>query len=445
MNLNIELLKITDKITYSDIFHFPTIVELEEKINSTVDKTVYSKIENLSDSYLDILKDSTQKDKIKKYHPKNILLTGATGFLGMHILNEFIQNERGKIYCIIRNEPGITARTKLYQKLNYYFGDKYNDLIDNRIFAVTGDITKPGFGLNQEDLLKMSNSINIVVHSAANVSHFGNYRDFYDTNVKSVKYIINFCNSFHKKLYHISTISVSGEKLDTSYLAHTPIQQHDIVFNESSLYVGQILDNVYAHSKFDAEHYVLDAISKGLDGYILRMGHLMPRYKDGIFQENLLDNHIANQIISLIKIGNAPNYLLKQPLEITPIDFAASAVYKLITHPSNSNRVFHIYNHNTISVEKYIKIFKKMNININVLPEQDFQNVIKSILKDDDSKNLLNNLINDFDKDLHFHYNSDIMISSNFTINYLRKINFKWPKISDKYLIRFINLLKKVI
>ena len=444
MNLNVELLKITNRMNYSDIFRFPTIAEQEEKINSSVDTLMFSKIENLSDNYVHVLKNNKNKDKIKTWHPRNILLTGGTGFLGVHILEEFIKNEIGNVYCIVREEPGLTAKAKLHQKLNYYFGNKYDDLIGKRIFAVIGNITKPGFGLNQDELLELANSIDVVINSAARVAHYGNYDDFYNANVKSVRYIIDFCSSFNKKLYHISTTGVSGVNLDLSYLSYGK-NKNAVIFDESSLYVGQLLDNVYTRSKFEAESYVLNAIARGVDGYILRMGNLMPRFRDGVFQENVLDNAFINKLASFAKIGVIPDYLVKSPLEFTPVDYAAKAVCKLITHPSYRNRVFHLYNYKTISTGKFLKLLKKANYNVEILNENKFKERVNKIIQDDNSNNLLNNLLNDFNRDLHLDYNNDIIIMSNFTIKYLRKMHFKWPKISNKYLIRFINLLKRVI
>lgn len=443
MHLNVELQEISSKLTYSDIFRFPTIAELEEKINSNINKPLFNKIENLSDNYTQILKNCTKMKELKKWRPKNILLTGSTGFLGIHILEQFIKHEKGIIYCIVRNEPGLTARTKLYQKLNFYFGSKYDHLIDKRIFAITGDITKPGFGINQEDLLKLANTIDIVVHCAANVSHFGNYSDFYKTNVTSVKYIVDFCNSFSKKLYHVSTMSVSGRKLDSSY----PLvgKKSQIIFDESCLYIGQNLDNVYTRSKFEAENYILTAISNGLDAYILRMGNLMPRFKDGVFQENFTDNAFINSLASFIKLGMIPDYLKDEILEFTPIDYVASATYKIITHPTNTNRIFHLYNQNYIPIAKCLKVLRKLNFKIDILPEKEFKENVSKILRDEESKNLLNALMNNLNSDLHLDYKTDIIIKSDFTIKYLKKLFFKWPKITNKYLIRFINLLKKVI
>jgi len=98
MNLNVEFQKISNKITYQDIFRFPTICELEEIIESNDKKSMFSKVQNLPDSFIDILSDSQKREKIKKYYPKNILLTGSTGFLGIHILEELLRLEDTNIY-----------------------------------------------------------------------------------------------------------------------------------------------------------------------------------------------------------------------------------------------------------------------------------------------------------------------------------------------------------
>ncbi len=444
MNLNLELQKISGDISYSDIFHFSTVADLEERIKSkNTSELLLKKIDNLSDSYLEILNNSTKRDKIKEYTPKNVLITGCTGFLGIHILREFIEHENGNIYCIVREQPGLTARARLHQKLNYYFGNKYDDLLDKRIFAITGDITEPGFGLNQEQLLVLANSTDIVINSAARVAHFGNYNDFYNSNVTSVKYMIDFCKTFNKKFYHISTISVGGLKMDLSYPSNKKKQK--IEFDESSFYIGQSLDNVYANTKFKAEQYILEAMAEGLDAHIFRMGHLMPRYSDGVFQENILNNAVTNRIMSLVKIGIVPENLLENPLEFTPVDCAAKAIYKLIKHSTNKNRVFILINHNTIPALKLIRIARKMNLPITVLPTEEFSKEIKHILNDEKRKHVLKYLMTDFDKNFHLNYNTGIKIKSDFTIKYLKKLHFKWPKISRRYLINFTNLLMGVI
>ncbi len=446
MNLNIELKSITDSISYADIFKFPTISELIKKSKSKDEEYDFKYLEKNYDKYSDLLNLNNKVPKLfsLKYKSSgNILLTGATGFLGMHVIDSYIKNEHGNIYCLVREEPGLTSQAKLHQKLNYYFGTKYDKLIGKRIFAITGDICKPGFGLSQNELLNLSNNIDIVINTAARVLHYGVYSDFYNTNVKSVKHAIDFCKSFEKKLYHISTLSVSGNGIDSTAIKQN--MQNKSYFKESSLYIGQSLENVYIRSKFEAECLVLDSILEGLDAYILRVGNLMPRFKDGIFQDNVTENAFINRMTSFAQIGAIPEYIKDEYLEFTPIDLTANSIIKLITHPNSNNRIFHLFNNNHIYLDKCMKYFKMLNPDFKILTDDEFKKLIKSILNNKKKKELLSSLMNDLDKNLRLMYQTDISIKSDVTIKYLSKIGFSWPKISDKYLTRFINLLRSVI
>ena len=175
------------------------------------------------------------------------------------------------------------------------------------------------------------------------------------------------------------------------------------------------------------------------------MGNLMPRYRDGKFQENISDNEFINKVVSFIKMGIIPDYLTNYHLEFTPVDYAAKAICKIITNYTKTNRVFHLYNTKTVPTYKCLKLLSKLGYNINILTEKDFVNKINKMLKNDDSKKLINYLLNDFDKNTHIDYKTNIDVKSSFSKKYLRKMFFFWPKISKKYLMRFFDILKEVM
>ena len=446
MNLNIELKNITNTISYADIFKFPTISELIKKSKNQDENYDFNYMEKNYEKYKQILNSNSKIPRIfdLKYNScGNILLTGATGFLGIHILDNFLRNEKGIAYCIVREEPGLTSQAKLYQKLNYYFGDKYNKLIGTRIIAITGNISKAGFGLNQDKIIELANNVNTVINTAARVTHYGNYSEFYNSNVRSVKNLIDFCSSFNKKLYHISTISVSGNALESASIKQSFNKTK--YFDETNLYIGQSLENVYVRSKFEAECLVLDAILNGLDGYIMRVGNLMPRLRDGIFQENINDNAFINRIVGFIKLGTIPDYIKDEYLEFTPVDTISNAIIKIITHPHANNKIFHLFNHNHVYINKCVKYFSELNKDLKIVTEAEFKKYVKSALNSKKQKEILNNLINDLDSDLHLLYKTDIIIKSEITKKYLSKLGFVWPKISDKYMKKFIELLRRNI
>ena len=443
MNLNMELSKITDKITYQDIFHNPTVSDLEKIIKSDKKDELFKKVEDIPEGVMYVLNKSKKLERIKKSHSKNILLTGATGFLGVHILEELLRIDNTNIYCIIRSEPGLTSENKLIQKLDFYFDGNYKDLINKRIFILTGDTNEPNFGLNQDDLIKVIDNTDIVINSAANVSHYGKYENFYKSNVLSVKHMIAFCRNFNKKFYHISTTGVAGISLDSSYLSYK--KNNKIIFDESNLYIGQNPETVYSYSKFEAEIQVLTAINNGLDGYILRMGNLMPRYRDGKFQENVLSNAFINRVASFLRIGIIPKYLIDFPLEFTPVDYAAKAICEIAFHYTNKNRIFHIFNNKYVPFSRCLNLLKKQNLHLEVLDEKDFVKRINEIFQNEDYKYLLKYILDDFDENNHIDYRTNMEIKSKFTKRYLRRTLFFWPKISQKYLERFFEIIKEVL
>ena len=437
MNLNIQLLKITNKIKYSDIFTYSTVSSMAEKIQKDEEETKKDNLEYLNTEYKDILDKNMEIKPDIQYHPiNNVLLTGVTGFLGIHILQELLTKEKGKIYVLIRKEPGLNVREKLINKMHYYFGDKYDKYINERIIIIEGDITKEGFGLNQEELFNLGNSIDIIINSAGKVSHYGKYQDFYNINVKSVEKIINFSNAFRKKIFHISTLSVSGNAFVDQYYMEQNFDK-EVEFCENNFFIGQDLKNVYIRSKFEAEKRILDAILKGTDAYIIRVGNLMPRWTDGKFQENVEENAYISRLKAFIKIKCIPDYLLKSYLEFTPIDCTAQAILKIMQYTNNNNRIYHLFNSNHVKINEVLGMLP----DINIVSSEEFKQKIKKLLNSSKS-DIVNAIINDLDKDLNLNYDSKIKINSSHSIHLLELYGFKWPKIDERYIENILKLIK---
>ena len=431
MNLTIQLLKITDKINYADIFEYPTISKLIKKIELNLEHKKIESMYDLTSKYSEVLQNSVNLPK--KVIPQdigNIILTGGTGFLGSHILSEYLKHEKGKAYVIIRKDPGQSVKDKLLNKLHYYFVNEFDKYIDDRIIIIEGNISEDGFGLKQEDLFNLGNSVNCIINCAAKVSHFGNYQDFYNANVKSVAKIIEIADLFNLKVFHISTLSISGDSI---------IKDHN-EFSEKDFYIGQNLNNVYVRSKFEAEKLILDAIQNGTDAHILRIGNLMPRMSDGKFQDNIDENAFIERLKSFLRLGILPDNLSNSHIEFTPVDYAAKSILKILKYSSSKNIIYHIFNHNYLTINTLLEIFSDLGIYIKLVKYEKFKQLLKTIL-DSSESNILATLINDLDKDLNLNYDK-IYTSSNFTIDFLKLCNFEWPKIEKEYISNILKLIK---
>lgn len=301
--------------------------------------------ENVDFTEIDRLLSKNRLDK-SAIPPKtdvgNIFLAGATGFLGIHILANYLDHDTGTAYCLVRGKDQADSKKRLAELLQFYFGGKYS--IGGRIQVVCGDLQKDAFGVTKVEYQTFQGKIDTVINVAASVKHYSTYRYFHEINVESVGKLIDFCKGSHAKFIHISTLSVSGYGFDNFEGNIAETGKH---FYESNLYIGQPLENVYARSEFEAEKLVLESIADGFSANIMRMGNLTNRFCDGQFQVNYETNANAQRIKGLLELGMIPNYLIdgNMYVEFTPVDEAAHAIMTIVRHFSKEQTVFHINQH----------------------------------------------------------------------------------------------------
>ena len=344
---------------------------------------------------------------------KYVLLTGATGFLGSHILRELLR--RGMhVICLVRNAD------KLKKVLEYYFPKEHEYF---RYKVRIGDIKEPQLGLNDEEYALLIKKVDMVIHTAANVSHAGHYEEFERTNVIGTQNVIDFCKLSGAVLQHTSTASVHG--------AGTVKQMNpDATFDEFSLDIGQNhVQNVYIHSKYKAEELVLLAREEGVKANIFRIGNLTWRMSDGRFQKNAQDNGFLGRFRGLLKVGKYSKELSQYPMDFTPVDECADAYVRLSLY-NRVNNIYNLYNPQLFTVDT---CKKKFFLPIKEVPREVFEQSLKESIDDKDVAVLS-------------FYNSiasaskNIPMSNEFTVGELKKLGFKWSKIG----IRYLSYMKKI-
>ena len=429
-------------ITYPDLFKHPTIKSLGDMLNKkTKEVSICEKMYTFDYSQIDkLLKNNVYTEKIKvKEKIGNVLLTGVTGFLGSHILDEFMKNENGKIYCLIRKKNGKTALERLKYILNFFFGDKYIGEIGKRIIVLEEDITsKENFDYLD---LKYINDIDTVINSAACVKHFGSFKTFEKINVGLVKSLIKFCLKYNKRLIQISTLSVSGNLLEAGQLDQTRIKPNTI-FNETNLFIDQNLDNVYAYTKYLAEKCVYDAIiNDGLKAKVMRMGNLTGRTGDGKFQPNVEENAFANRLKTMLGLKVLPENMLNFYLEFTPINYAAKAVL-LLSKTDNRYNTYHLFNHNHAMLYFVDKVLRdELNINLKHITKREMTELIEEYSKRKEDFDKIKGIVLDVNKNKELEYVSNITIKSDFTIKVLKDLGFEWLNIDEKYIKMYLDYL----
>ena len=437
-----ELFRHNYNIKVRDVYKYPTVRELYDKIlKSTSDISEQIEHPELSkiNEKVETLSMETKCIKVKDKY--TILLTGATGFFGAHLLVNILENKEciEKIYCIVRSKKNVTAEERLRNKLHFYFSTEYDKVFNKYVEVIEGEITKEQFNLNAEQYNKIIDKTNIVIHSAANVKHYENYKNSEESNVIATKNIIDFCKKANARLHYISTMTISG-----NYLSK---QDRDInkIFDENSFFIGQNFeDNVYSKSKLIAEALVINYMDRENKATIYRLGDLTGRYSDGGFQENISSNGTYLRLRSILEIGAIPEEIENMDLEFSPVDCVAEAVRLIIWSNKCDNRIFNIYNPNLLSVLELQKIIKKQNYEIKVMSKENFSKLIKEISSSEDTQNKLTGIINDFTDNNDLIYNYTIKQSNKITCEYLKNLGFSWINIDEEYINKLILYMKKV-
>ena len=178
-----------------------------------------------------------------------ILVTGATGLVGSHLLVNLLQ-ENKEVKALYRNEKNIEAVKNVF---------KYKNAIHlfEKIIWIKGDIT---------DIPSLNNAfenVTYVYHCAALISFDPKDEEILrKTNIEGTANIVNCCIDFKvKKLCHVSSIAALGD-----------MKEHENVITEETEWNPEKLHGDYAISKYGAEMEVWRGYQEGLEVIIVNPG-----------------------------------------------------------------------------------------------------------------------------------------------------------------------------
>lgn len=246
-----------------------------------------------------------------------MLLTGSTGFLGIHVLHEWLESCQGRVCCLVRASSDNAALARLMETYHYYFHQPLRQSQLTRISVVAGDLTE------DQCLSRWEKSgVSLVVNCAANVRHFAKESQLTPINTDAVQRLASLCEKTHARLVQVSTLGIAG-LYDTDTGSPACLTEH-------RLQIGQHLGDGYTYSKYMAEKKLLERMVQGeLDAVIMRVGNLSPRSDDGQFQRNVDDNSLSMALRLFTQLGVIPASAADICIDLSPVDIVAKAVLRL--------------------------------------------------------------------------------------------------------------------
>jgi long-chain acyl-CoA synthetase len=248
-----------------------------------------------------------------------VLLTGATGFVGMEVLARYLQHSDRTVCALVRAGSPDEATARVRDTLTTLFGSA--DRYSQRVLAVPADIETDGLGLNRRDRDRVAAAVGDIVHCAASVSFSLPLERSREINVAGTRRMLELA-ALSQQLGGLRRFGY----VSTAYVAGT----FDGEFGEDQLEVGQDFHNAYEHSKFEAEQLVRSA-SDRFPVQIFRPSIIVGERDTGWTVS-------FNVLYAPLKAFARGEYLAlpgrrSAPVDVVPIDYVADAVFEIASRP----------------------------------------------------------------------------------------------------------------
>ncbi|YAF98100.1 MAG: amino acid adenylation domain-containing protein [Nodularia sp. CChRGM 3473] len=309
-----------------EFFNTATIADLAKSIDNKHEVNV-SNIDLNAEAVLDP-EIRPVGSPVDDSEPNFIFLTGATGFLGVFLLYELLQQTSAKIYCLVRAETTIDGKNRLQKSLESYL--LWDESFSDRMIPVMGNLSQPRLGLSESEFNAFASQIDVIYHNGAFVNFTYPYSQLKAANVLGTQEVLRLAAQVKVKPVHfISTIGVVG----------AAESQLEIIREDTPIDCSENIKSGYTQSKWVAEKLVKIAGDRGIPISIYRPGRISGHSVTGVCNVN---DHTFRMIKGCIQLGSAP--LNDSMVNLTPIDYASQAIIYLSRQKASLGKVFHIIN-----------------------------------------------------------------------------------------------------
>lgn len=256
-----------------------------------------------------------------------VLLTGATGFLGAHLVHTLMTETAAEVVCLVRAGAEQSA-ARVRRNLERY--GLWSSSFTNRIDTVDGDLSVPRLGLSSCDYARLAEGVDAIYHAGADVDWVRPYRALRDVNVIGTRELLRLACAARPAAFHfVSSLSVCYATDGPSSVG----EQDDMLPFVDRLPLG------YAQTKCVAESLVGEAGRRGLQTSIHRPSLLAGDSRSGVSNP---DDLLSAMLKGCIHMGAAPD--LDWLIDAPPVDHVARAIVRLSTSAAGPALTFHFAN-----------------------------------------------------------------------------------------------------
>ncbi|RPF36907.1 non-ribosomal peptide synthetase [Streptomyces sp. TLI_185] len=295
------------------LFEHPTAAELARRLEHRTDAPT-AVAAALPET---VAADAVLEDDIRPVGPRRVagalrtvLLTGATGFVGPHLLAGLLRATDAEIVCTVRAATPAEAHDRIRQALAVQQIPLPSGA--ERITAVPADLAHPHLGLGADRFAELAETCDAIVHNAATVSIMREYGSLRAANTESTRQLLKMASAHSIPLHLVSTLSVAPSRSEAAEVPEAFLPPHP------GLVSG------YQQSKWASERLLEQAAERGFPVTVHRLGRVTGAPDTGLVNRR---DFLWSVLASGIPAGIVPE--LFEAEVWTPADYVARAVVRL--------------------------------------------------------------------------------------------------------------------
>jgi thioester reductase-like protein/amino acid adenylation domain-containing protein len=255
----------------------------------------------------------------------DVFLTGATGFLGVFLLDGLLSSTNARIHCLVRPRGEAGGMESIETNLRGY--GLWRSEWAERIVPIDGDLGKPLFGLDEGEFDTLAREVDLIFHPGAVVNLVYPYSELKAPNVGGTREVLRLsCRHGAKPVHHVSTNGI--------FPPGNGLCEEDSDLDE----LAESREDGYGQSKWVAEKLVRVAGERGLPVHVYRPGNVSGHSETGASNPRDL---LGGVIVESLRLGRAPE-IEGWRMEMTPVDFVAAAILHIASDPEAQGGTYHL-------------------------------------------------------------------------------------------------------
>ncbi len=372
----------------------------------------------------DIGKGKLAEVQIEQFtHPKEIFLTGVTGFVGAFLLQALLHGTEARIHCHVRASSKQEAQRRIQEVMEKY--EIYEPEFESRIEAVAGDLEKKLLGIEPKMFHSLAETIDSIFHSGAYVNHVLPYAKLRAANVLGTEETIRLALTHKKKpLHYLSTVAVFDPAKE--------IKEDDDIRSARNLFNG------YAQSKWVGERMIEVAKERGLLASIYRLSRVSGSSKTG---SGPTSDFLWRTLQASLLLKLAPHIVYEEA--ITPVDFVAEALVYISKKPEWIGKHFHLLNTKEASYLEIFKLLQRLGYPLEMTSYEQWRQTLidKAIAEKEERLSALVPLFTEFnlsEMGEHPHFRTDHLEKA------LRHSGISCPSVDEQLFKTYLAYYKKI-